>query len=195
MEQSQALLKKSVRELERDQSKMQEEEDRLKVEIRMAAKRGQTQLMKSKAKDLIRTRNAIAKSNEIQSNLRAVSRNIQTLVTTAAMTEALKGATVAMYRINKQVNLPAIQHMMMEFEKQSGMMDMKQELMDETIDSVNRQEDDDAKEAEAISQVMDELSIGLVGQFGVVPSSASRTPLANEDDGGELRERINALRK
>ena len=44
---------------------------------------------------------------------------------TATMTEAMKGATRAMMAMNRQVNMPAMQHIMMEFEKQGEIMEMK----------------------------------------------------------------------
>ena len=48
-----------------------------------------------------------------------------------------------MVRMNKQMNIPALQKVMMEFEKQSEMMDMKQEMMDDAIDDVMGEEDDE----------------------------------------------------
>lgn len=41
------------------------------------------------------------------------------------MAEAMKGATKVMMRLNSQVNIPGLQKIMMEFEKQSEIMDMK----------------------------------------------------------------------
>lgn len=41
------------------------------------------------------------------------------------MAEAMKGATKVMMRLNSQVNIPGLQKIMMEFEKQSEVMDMK----------------------------------------------------------------------
>lgn len=41
--------------------------------------------------------------------------------------------------MNRQVNLPAMQRIMMQFEKEGDMMEMKQELMDDTIDDVMAQ--------------------------------------------------------
>jgi hypothetical protein len=49
----------------------------------------------------------------------------QTMKSTATMTEAMKGATRAMMAMNRQVNMPAMQHIMMEFEKQGEIMEMK----------------------------------------------------------------------
>ena len=107
------------------------------------------------AKDLVRTRNAAKKFMLMKANIQAVSLKITTLKSNHAMAQAMKGVTKAMATMNKKVknvylrfeyllffksvsiwkmNLPEIQKIMMEFEKQSEMMDMKEEMMDEAID-------------------------------------------------------------
>jgi charged multivesicular body protein 2A len=50
------------------------------------------------------------------------------------MAEAMRGVTKAMKSMNKRINLPGIQKIMMDFEKESEMMDMKEEMMNDTID-------------------------------------------------------------
>lgn len=85
------------------------------------------------AKDLVRTRNQIQKFYRLHSQLQAVSlriqvlllpvRNVasfghalfllQTLQSTQAMAEAMKGVARAMYTMNRQMNLPAMQRIMM----------------------------------------------------------------------------------
>ncbi len=61
----------------------------------------------------------------MKAQLQAVSIRIQTMSSTAAMAESMKGAAKAMYQMNRQVNLPAMQRIMMQFEKEGEMMDLK----------------------------------------------------------------------
>ena len=49
--------------------------------------------------------------------------------------QAMKGVTKAMQSMNSQMKLPEIQKIMMEFEKQTEMMDMKEEMMNDVIGS------------------------------------------------------------
>ena len=53
--------------------------------------------------------------------------------------------------MNKKLNLPQLQRIMMEFEKESEIMDLKEELMSDTIDDVIGEADED-EESEAIVQ-------------------------------------------
>ncbi len=77
------------------------------------------------------------------------------------MTEALKGVTKAMSQMNNQIKLPAIQKIMMDFEKESELMDMKQEMMEDAIDDVMEEGNDETESDEIVQQVFDEIGINL----------------------------------
>jgi len=81
------------------------------------------------------------------------------------MAEAMKGVTKAMMTMNKKMNLPQIQKIMMEFEKQTEMMDMKQELMDDAIDDAMGDDMDEEEGDKIVTQVLDELGIELTGEL------------------------------
>ena len=69
----------------------------------------------------------------MRANIQGVSLKIQTLKSQNAMGQAMRGVTRAMGAMNKQMKLPQIQKIMMEFEKQSEMMDMKEEMMTDVM--------------------------------------------------------------
>ncbi len=117
------------------------------------------------AKDLVRTRNASKKFMLMKANIQAVSLKITTLKSNHAMAEAMKGVTKAMMTMNKKMNLPQIQKIMMEFEKQTEMMDMKQELMDDAIDDAMGDDMDEEEGDKIVTQVLDELGIELTGEL------------------------------
>merc|ERR1719458_1978497 len=83
------------------------------------AKQGQMDAVRVMAKDLVRTRKQCKKFMLMRANIQAVSLKIQTLKSQNAMAQAMKGVTKAMQTMNKQMKLPEIQKIMMEFEKQS----------------------------------------------------------------------------
>merc|ERR1719340_299258 len=100
------------------------------------AKQGQMDAVRIMAKDLVRTRRYVKKFMLMRANIQAVkSQN--------AMAQAMKGVTKAMMNMNKQMKLPEIQKIMQEFEKQSEIMDMKEEMMSAVIDDALGDEDDE----------------------------------------------------
>merc|ERR1719174_2120544 len=141
------------------------------------AKAGQMDAVKIMAKDLVRTRKAIKKFMLMKANIQAVSLKIQTLKSQNSMAQAMKGVTKAMMMMNKQMKLPEIQKIMQEFEKQSEIMDMKEEMMNDVMD--------DEEETDAIvTQVLDELGLQLGDQLSGVNAPAGS--LATGATGGKV---------
>ena len=130
---NQRALNKAMRELDRERAKMEQQEKKIIADIKKMAKQGQMDAVKIMAKDLVRTRRYVKKFMLMRANIQAVSLKIQTLKSQNAMAQAMKGVTKAMGNMNKQMKLPEIQKIMMEFEKQSEIMDMKEEMMSDTI--------------------------------------------------------------
>merc|ERR550534_1048596 len=172
------------------------------------AKQGQMDAVKIMAKDLVRTRRYVKKFMLMRANIQAVSLKIQTLKSQSAMANAMKGVTKAMGSMNKQMKLPEIQKIMMEFEKQSEIMDMKGEMMEDAIDDVMG-DDDDADESDAIvNQVLDELGLQLNDKLGDAPvgtgtlastaAAKNKTAVAAgaaDDDDADLQARLDDLRR
>ena len=81
----------------------------------------------------------------------------------------MKGVTKAMMSMNKQMKLPEIQKIMQEFEKQSEIMDMKEEMMSDVIDDALGDEDDEEESDNIVTQVLDELGLQMTDQITGLP--------------------------
>lgn len=86
------------------------------------------------------------------------------------MVQAMRGATRVkhMFRhtdikllgsMNRNMNLPAIQRIAMEFERENDMMDQRQEMMDDAIDDTF--EDEEEETDEIVNQVLDQIGIDI----------------------------------
>ncbi|CAN4096492.1 unnamed protein product [Withania somnifera] len=202
------MLDKSIREIERERQGLQTQEKKLIAEIKKSAKQGQMGAVKVMAKDLIRTRHQIEKFYKLKSQLQGVSLRIQTLKSTQAMGEAMKGVTKAMGQMNRQMNLPALQRIMQEFEMQNEKMEMVSEVMGDAIDDALEGDEEEEETEELVSQVLDEIGININNELVNAPSSAVSAPAAkskvaqaeatDNDDGGidsDLQARLDNLRK
>lgn len=83
-----------------------------------------------------------------------------------------KGVTKAMMSMNRQLNLPQIQKILHEFERQSEMMDMKEEMINEHIDDAMEDEGDEEESDAVVSQVLDELGLQLNDQLSGLPQAS-----------------------
>ncbi|KAF9021701.1 Snf7-domain-containing protein [Hymenopellis radicata] len=172
LRQHQRALTKAQRELDRERNKLEQSEKKLVQDIKKSAKSGQMNACKIMAKDLVRTRRYVQKFTQMRTQLQAVSLRIQTLRSNQAMAEAMRGATRAMASMNRGLNLPAIQKIMNEFEKESSMMDMKEEMMSDAVDDVmdDELEDEEEEGDKILKQVLDEIGVDLDHQLKDAPS-------------------------
>ena len=80
--------------------------------------------------------------------------------TNEQMMQAMKGATGVLGSMNRSMNLPALQRIAMEFERENDIMDQRQEMMDDAIDDVTGLEDE-AEGEEVVEQVLEEIGVDL----------------------------------
>jgi len=88
------------------------------------------------------------------------------------MMQAMKGATMALGSMNRQMNLPGLAKIAMEFERENDIMEQRQEMMDDAIDDamdVGAEEEGD----EVVEQVLEEIGVDLNHAVGVSPYSPS----------------------
>ena len=156
----QRALEKTQRELDRERVKLENQEKKLVQDIKKSAKAGQMGPLKIQAKDLVRTRRYIQKFYQMRTQLQAISLRIQTVRSNEQMMQSMKGATQLLGSMNRQMNLPALQRIAMEFEKENDIMDQRQEMMDDAIDDVTGLEDEEEGE-EVVNQVLDEIGVDL----------------------------------
>jgi charged multivesicular body protein 2A len=185
-----------IGELDRETRSLQREEQRLTIEIKKMARENQMKAVKIMAKDLVRTRQYITKFIEMRSHLQGCALKLQTVASHAAMAEAMKSTAIAMRKMNKAVDVPAINKMMAEFEKENMKSEMMQEIMGEAIDGA--MDNDEEEEDRVVAQVLDEIGIamsegipnapelGLGGGVtnGAVKADGGKVALAAGDNGG-----------
>ncbi|XP_055698896.1 charged multivesicular body protein 2a [Phlebotomus papatasi] len=169
---NQRALNKAMRDLDREKMKMEQQEKKVIADIKKLAKEGQMDAVKIMAKDLVRTRRYVKKFMLMKANIQAVSLKIQTLKSQNTMAQAMKGVTRAMQNMNKQLNLPQIQKILHDFERQSEMMDMKEEMINDAIDDAMEDEGDEEESDAVVAQVLDELGLQLNDQLSGLPQAS-----------------------
>lgn len=176
-------LDRTVRDLEKERNKLLQQEKKLVVDMKKMAKADQMDSVRIMAKDLVRTRKYASKFYRMKTQVQAVSLRLQTMSSTAQMSKAMSGVTRAMQSMNAQMNIPAMQNVMREFERQNEMMGMKEEMMGDAIDEV--MDDDGVEEEETemeIAKVMDEVGLDFRAKVGVTDSALpARAAVAEEE--------------
>lgn len=200
----QRALEKTQRELDRERQKLEGQEKKLIQDIKKAAKEGQMGSCKVMAKDLVRTRNYIQKFYQMKTQLQAISLRIQTVRSNQQMMQSMKGATQLLGSMNRSMNLPGLQKIAMEFEKENDIMDQRQEMMDEAIDD-SMENDEEEESEEIVNQVLDEIGIDLNQSLGETPSGIANAsankeqkvaqPVGAGSGDDDLQARLDSLRR
>lgn len=204
-------IDRAIRELEREKNRMEQQEVKLKNDIRKNAKSNQMDSVKIMAKDLVRTKSQIKKFELMKANLQAISIKTATLKSQNNMAQAMRGVTQGLVRMNRQMNLPQIQRVIHEFQKQTDMVDMKEEMINDVMDDVFEEDTDEQESDQIVNQVLDELGIEMNQTLASLPSSA-KSPVADKTStsdkqpaaqtvansaaaDADLEERLNKLRR
>ncbi|CDW54979.1 charged multivesicular body protein 2a [Trichuris trichiura] len=203
LRQNQRVLNRAMRDLDRERGQLEGQEKKLIADIKKMAKMGQMDAVKVMAKDLVRTRRYVKKFIMMRASIQAVSLKIQTLKSQDAMAQAMRGVARAMMSMNRQLKLPQIQKIMTEFERQSDLMDMKEEMMSDAIDDAMADEGDEEETDAVVSQILDELGIQMNEELTRLPSTADSVALASStkqptavvDVDADLQARLENLRR
>ncbi|KAF6287760.1 charged multivesicular body protein 2A [Rhinolophus ferrumequinum] len=93
----------------------------------------------------------------------------------------------------RQLKLPQIQKIMMEFERQAEIMDMKEEMMNDAIDDAMGDEEDEEESDAVVSQVLDELGLSLTDELSNLPSTGGSLSVAASGKKAEAAASASAL--
>ena len=174
----QSELKSVQRTLSRDQQDLKRQEEQLELEIKKAAKQGNTQAAKQLAKQLIRLRQQKDKNMSVQTQVSGIKHQTQAMHSTHVMATAMAKTTGIMATQNKQMRVEYVQKTMMEFEKQNMYMDMKEDVMNETLDAVLGDEQDEEEGDMIMNQILDEIGIEISTKSARVPQGMPQGSMA-----------------
>lgn len=152
------------------------------------------------AKDLVRTRNYIQKFYQMKTQLQAVSLRMQTVRTNQQMMQSMKGATQILGSMNRSMNLPGLQRIAMEFERENDIMEQRQEMMEDAVDDGMELDAEDETD-DIVNQVLDEIGVDLRQSLADAPSgiaepaSEGRVAQAVGADDNDLQARLDSLRR
>ena len=118
---------------------------------------------------------------------------MQTVKSTHHMSSALKDVGQTMIRVNKELNLPALQEVMRDFAKESERLEMTEEMMSDAIDMAVDQEGVMEESDQVVGQVLAEIGIDIAGDLetGHAPNLPQEERKENVSD---LEARFNALK-
>lgn len=176
-------LRSANRQLNLDRQQLDRSEKELENEIRKLAKSGQREACTILARELVQLRKQRLKNVNTGAMITAAQSKHRQVTSMGAMTRAMASTSKTMSQVNAQLPVSEIAKRMDDFTKQNMIMDMREEVIGETLDSML---DDDTEEEEnrIISQVLDEIGIDM----------SAKLPSAVKDDSISVSTRSSAIK-
>jgi len=168
MKQNKKIMGKSRRDIDREIRALDRQEAKLQVEIKALANKGQMNAAKLMAKELVRVRKQREQLMATKVKLGQVSARTEAVGATMAVQNAMTGATKAIKTANQITSPTKLQNTMAEYEKQSQIMALQDEMLDEVLDDPSQE----SEAEELVNKVYDEIGLELNSKLVNTPQKS-----------------------
>ncbi|KAJ8983814.1 hypothetical protein NQ317_008940 [Molorchus minor] len=194
-------LRKEGYQLERQIKSIQREEEKVKRSLKEAAKKSDKDTCLILAKEIIRARKAINKIYTSKAHLNSVMLQMKNQLATLRVAGSLQKSTEVMTAMQRLVRVPEVAQTMQEMSKEMMKAGIIEEMLDETMDDFEDNEEMEEAAQSEIDKVLFEITEGKIGEAPLPPMEPAmkekpeREPEV-EDEGEieEMQSRLAALK-
>ncbi|KAK7084685.1 Charged multivesicular body protein 3 [Halocaridina rubra] len=189
--------------LDRQIRGIQREEEKVKRSLKEAAKKGDKDICRMLAKELVHSRKAIARIYTSKAHLNSVQSQMKAQLATLRVAGSLQQSTEVMKAMQELVRLPEINKTMMDLSREMMKAGIIEEMVEDTMESLEPEELEDEVQHE-VDKILWEVTAGQMGEApamvtDALPSepegAAALAPEEEpEEDMEEMRNRLEALR-
>ena len=155
----------SARGMEREISRLDNQEGRLQHELGRYAKEAKIELATSKAKEMVRLRAHRGRLYTMKEHMTGLAQQLQTVQSSTKMQETIAVTTKMLQGLNVRFDAPSVARMLTEFERQNVLMNQKQEVVEDTLDSAFEADNEAESTSEAVLGVLQEAGLDLRGRL------------------------------
>ncbi|OXA44178.1 charged multivesicular body protein 3 [Folsomia candida] len=186
--------------LDRQVRGIQREEEKIKRSLKDAAKKGDKDVCRVYAKELVRSKKAIGKLYTSKAHLNSIQMHMKEQLAVLKTTGALQKSTQVMQSVQALVKIPEVAATMRELSKEMMKAGILEEMVNDTFESLEDQEELEEAADEEIDNILWEVT---AGQIGKAPPAGTRAmpqiaPPAEESEDEEeierMQNRLEALR-
>lgn len=187
----QRQLRTETRRLDRNIERVRDEENKLKLEIKAMAKKGEPRSVQMLAKQVIRSHKSIQRLEQTKCSMNAVNLHLASAIATMSTATALKASAEVMKDLNSLIRVPELQNTMQSMRQEM----MRAEITDEILEEGFEESDDETEIDAEVSKVYEDLALDVESLFGQkMPTKAVSVPAAQVVQDDPLMARLNALR-
>ncbi|XP_043524559.1 charged multivesicular body protein 3 [Frieseomelitta varia] len=166
-------LRKEGYQLDRQVRAIQREEEKIKRSLKEAAKKGDKDVCKILAKEIIRARKTCNKLYTSKAHMNSVSLQMKNQLATIRVAGSVQKSTEVMQAMQSLVRVPEVAATMRELSKEMMKAGIIEEMLDETMEFVEDSEEVEDEADEEIDKILWEVT---AGQLGTAPAVVTETP-------------------
>ncbi|XP_045596565.1 charged multivesicular body protein 3 [Procambarus clarkii] len=189
--------------LDRQIRGIQREEEKVKRTLKEAVKKGDQDVCKLLAKEIVQSRKAVTRIYTSKAHLNSVQSQMKAQLATLRVAGSLQQSTEVMKAMQELVKLPEISKTMQELSKEMMKAGIIEEMLEDTMETLEPEELEEEAQKE-VDKVLWEITAGQLGKAPAMVSDAlpaepeGATALVSdeepEEDMEEMRNRLEALR-
>jgi len=176
----QRRLRSEARAIERGIRKIEQEEEKIKRDIKaLADKGGDPKNIQLLAKSVVRSEKAKGRLYNARANMTAVATELQSTAATMRLADAMKTSTNVMQQINSLTKVPETMEAMATMQKEMMRAGLIEEMMDEGLEDIDGPEMEEEVQGE-VDQVLESLAIDAAIRLAVTqPDGAAAASVAS----------------
>lgn len=195
-------LRKEGYALDRQIRAIQREEEKTKRMLKDAAKRGDTDVCRVLAKEIVAARKSVNRIHTSKAHLNSVQLSMNHQLALLKVSGSLERSTEVMQSMQNLVKVPEIARTMQDLSKEMMKAGIIEEMMEDTFESVFDDEGLEEEAGEEVDKLLWELT---AGQLGTAPAAVSESlpdatmeaasaSAASDTDLTDMEMRLEALR-
>ena len=195
-------IRKEGYNLDRQINSIKREELKVSKSLKEAAKKGDNDVCKILAKEIINSRKSVNKLHTAKANLNSVQLQMKGQLATLKVSGALAQSADVMKSMSALVKIPETQKVMMELSKEMMKAGIIEEMLDDTMEGLNDGEEMEDAAQEEIDKIILEITTGKLTDApsavkDTLPAQEQQEEQEEQESEGELEEmqsRLEALR-
>jgi len=157
-------IRKEGYNLDRQINAIKREEMKVTKSLKEAAKKGDKDVCHILAKEIINSRKAVTRLYTAKANLNSVQLQMKNQLATVKVAGALSSSAEVMKSMNALVKLPETQKTMMELSKEMMKAGVIEEMLEDTMEGLDAEEEMEEAAQEEIDKIIFELTTGKLGE-------------------------------
>lgn len=197
-----SALNKQSRGLDRQIRSIEREELKVKRSLKEAAKQGHKDVCRTLAKEIVRSRKAKNRIHTSKAQINSVSMQMKNQLAMLRVNGAIQKSTDVMKAMQSLCKVPQIQETMRELSKEMMKAGIIEEMVEDTFEAFDDQDELEDAAQEEVDQVLSELTAGALANVpsavtSDLPEAEGATAMSDEseeEEAEEMQRRLEALR-